>query len=135
MPLKLPVGNMPLTAGHWGVYRAEVEAGKLKTFHPFEHDPDPSPIANGYLGVLDDPLRINAPMIRKSWLENGPGANTEKRGSDTFVQVSWDEAEQRSQKNFVVFLRPLVTRQFMVAPMGGPVQVDFTTRRANCIDS
>jgi biotin/methionine sulfoxide reductase len=76
------------------VYRAEVKEGKLCALHPFEHDPDPSPIANGYIGVLDDPLRIDAPMVRKSWLENGPGAATDKRGSDAFVQVSWDEAEK-----------------------------------------
>lgn len=85
--------KMPLTAGHWGVYRAEVESGKLRALHPFEHDPNPSPIAQGYVGVLDDSLRITAPMVRKSWLDNGPGIATEKRGSDPFVQVSWDEAE------------------------------------------
>ena len=28
-----------------------------------------------------------------SWLDNGPGAGTHKRGSDRFVEVSWDEAE------------------------------------------
>ena len=32
-----------------------------------------------------------APLVRKSWLENGPGSNTSKRGSDKFVQVSWDK--------------------------------------------
>lgn len=85
---------LPLTAGHWGVYRAESENGKLRALHPFEHDPDPSPIGQGYLGVLDDPLRITAPMVRKSWLENGPGSATDKRGTDPFVQVSWDEAER-----------------------------------------
>ena len=86
--------KMPLTAGHWGVYRAEVDNGKLRALHPFERDPDPSPIAQGYLGVLDDPLRIKAPMVRKSWLENGPGSATDLRGHDPFVQVSWDEAEK-----------------------------------------
>ena len=30
----------------------------------------------------------------KSWLENGPGAATEKRGVEPFVRVSWDEAER-----------------------------------------
>ncbi len=84
---------MPLTAGHWGVYRAEVENGKLRALHPFEEDDDPSPIGQGYLGVLDDPLRIRAPMVRKSWLDHGPGAATDRRGTDPFVQVGWDEAE------------------------------------------
>ncbi|SMH40072.1 molybdopterin guanine dinucleotide-containing S/N-oxide reductase [Maritimibacter sp. HL-12] len=84
----------PLTAAHWGVYRAEVEDGRLKALHPFEHDPDPSPIGQGYLGVLDDPLRIKAPMVRKAWLENGPGAASDRNGDDAFVRVSWETAEQ-----------------------------------------
>lgn len=86
--------DLPLTAGHWGVYRAEAEDGKLRALHPFEHDANPSPIAQGYLGTLDDSLRITAPMIRKSWLDNGPGSATELRGHDPFFQVSWDEAER-----------------------------------------
>lgn len=85
---------MPLTAGHWGVHRAEVEDGKLRALQPFERDPNPSPIANGYIGTLDDELRIKAPMFRKSWLENGPGSATNQRGNDPFVQVPWDEAEK-----------------------------------------
>ena len=93
MPRKSSVEDMPLTAAHWGVYRAEVKDGKLCTLHPFEHDPNPSQIANGYLGVLDDALRIDAPMVRKSWLENGPGSATHKRGHEAFVQVTWDKAE------------------------------------------
>lgn len=93
MPRKVPIEDMPLTAAHWGVYRAEVKNGTLCALHPFEKDPDPSPIANGYIGVLDDDLRIDAPMVRKSWLENGPGSATDKRGDDPFVQVTWDEAE------------------------------------------
>ncbi|WP_299881538.1 hypothetical protein [uncultured Sulfitobacter sp.] len=51
---------MPLTAAHWGVYRTEIKDGKLCALHPFERDPNRSPIANGYIGVLDDDLRINA---------------------------------------------------------------------------
>ena len=93
MTRKTLIADMPLTAAHWGVYRAEVKNGKLSALHPFEHDPDPSPIANGYLGVLDDDLRIDAPMVRKSWLENGPGSATDKRGNEPFVQVTWEEAE------------------------------------------
>ncbi|WP_299800722.1 molybdopterin-dependent oxidoreductase [uncultured Ruegeria sp.] len=93
MARKIAIEDMPLTAAHWGVYRAEVEDDKLCALHPFERDPNPSPIANGYLGVLDDALRIDAPMVRKSWLENGPGSAAHKRGHEAFVQVTWEEAE------------------------------------------
>jgi len=44
--------------------------------------------------VLDGPTRITAPMVRKSWLEGGPGTAGDKRGSDAFVEVSWAEANR-----------------------------------------
>lgn len=83
-----------LTATHWGTYRVETKNGALTAVHPFEEDPDPSPIGQGYLGVIDDPMRIKSPMVRKSWLENGPGSSPEARGTDPFVAVSWDTVEK-----------------------------------------
>ena len=88
-----PYDNLPLTSTHWGTYRVEVADGKVAALHPFDADSDPSPIGTGIVDVLDAPTRIKMPMIRKSWLEHGPGAATDKRGHDPFVQVSWDEAE------------------------------------------
>jgi biotin/methionine sulfoxide reductase len=88
-----PHDNLPLTSTHWGTYRVEVADGKVAALHPFDADSDPSPIGTGIVDVLDAPTRIKMPMIRKSWLEHGPGAATDKRGHDPFVQVSWDEAE------------------------------------------
>jgi len=85
--------SLPLTAAHWGVYRTEVFEGQLRALHPFEHDPQPSAIGQGYLGVIDDSLRIREPMVRKAWLDKQAGANR-RRGDDTFVAVSWQEAEQ-----------------------------------------
>ena len=32
--------------------------------------------------------------MRRSWLDHGPGAATERRGAEPFVAVSWDEAER-----------------------------------------
>ena len=64
---------LPLTSSHWGVFRAETSGGKVTALHPFEADPDPSPIGQGILSTLDAPSRIKAPMVRKSWLEGGPG--------------------------------------------------------------
>ncbi len=85
---------LPLTSFHWGTYRAEARDGELVALHPFEEDPDPSPIADGYLGVLKDPLRIKAPMVRKGWMEGGAGAAGEKRGKDSYLEIGWDEAER-----------------------------------------
>ena len=84
----------PLTSFHWGTYRVEARDDEVVALHPFEEDPDPSQIGQGYVGVLNGPDRITAPMVRKSWLEGGPGTAGELRGRDDFVEVGWDEAER-----------------------------------------
>lgn len=86
--------DLPLTSTHWGTYRVETHDGNVTALHGFERDNDPSPIGPGILDVLDGPTRITTPMVRLSWHENGPGSHPEKRGSDPFVSVTWDEAEQ-----------------------------------------
>ncbi len=86
--------ELPLTAFHWGTYRVETKNDQSVELHPFELDHEPSPIGYGIADVLEGPTRINAPMVRKSWLENGPGSNTEKRGAEPFVEVSWETVER-----------------------------------------
>ena len=96
-----------ITASHWGTYNVSVEDGRVTGLKDFAEDPDPSPIGHGIVDVLDGPTRIKAPMVRKSWLEGGPGTAGDKRGEDSFVEVSWDEANrlvaaelQRVKSNF-----------------------------------
>ena len=86
--------DLPLTSAHWGTYRAKVSNGRVQELIGFEHDTDPSPIGGGILDVQHGPTRIDAPMIRKSWLDGGPGTRGDLRGADSFVQVTWDEAEK-----------------------------------------
>ncbi|MEO1538101.1 MAG: molybdopterin-dependent oxidoreductase [Pseudomonadota bacterium] len=90
----MTIKNGVLTANHWGTYRAIVENGRLVEMRGFEEDPDPSPIGQGIVDSLDAPTRIRQPMVRESWLLNGPGAHTEKRGKDRFVAVSWGKVEK-----------------------------------------
>ncbi|GGO54030.1 biotin/methionine sulfoxide reductase [Roseovarius pacificus] len=78
------------TTAHWGTYRVDVQDGRVIALRDFEHDPDPSPIGHGIVGVLDGPTRITRPMVRKGWLEHGPGATSERRGEDAFIPVTWD---------------------------------------------
>ena len=95
---------MKLTSSHWGTFNVEVEKGKIKTIKPFSEDSDPSNIAEGIINIIDDNLRIKNPMIRKSWLENGPGKKNHLRGKDEFIQVSWSFANQlvaRELKNTI----------------------------------
>ena len=87
------ISDLPLTSSHWGTYRVETENGKVRALHGFEEDDDVSPIGSGIVDVLDAPSRIRAPMIRKSWLESGPGSNNHLRGAEPFVEVSWEKAE------------------------------------------
>ena len=86
--------KLPLTSSHWGTYRVETENGVVKALHGFEEDDDVSPIGSGIVDVLDAPSRIKAPMVRKSWLESGPGSNNHLRGAEAFVEVSWDKGEE-----------------------------------------
>src|SRR5512134_3212 len=85
--------NAPLlTSMHWGVYEVEVEGGRIARLKPFAHDPEPSPIGYAVPPALSSPTRVLRPSVRKSYLEQGPGAAPERRGADPFVEVSWSEA-------------------------------------------
>src|SRR5262249_50894077 len=82
-----------LTLAHWGVYEVEYDdTGKAIRLHPFVKDPDPSPIGLHMLSDEVERLRVRRPAVRKSWLEQGPGAFPERRGIDPFIEVSWGEA-------------------------------------------
>ncbi len=89
-----PFDRELLTANHWGTYRVHVKDGRVTSLGDFEEDADPSPIGHGIVDVLDDDTRIKAPMVRKSWLEGGPGTRGDLRGEDPFVEVSWDEVNR-----------------------------------------
>lgn len=88
------LSDLPLTSTHWGTYRARVGNGRVQELLAFEEDNDPSPIGSGIVDVQDGPTRIAAPMIRKSWLDDGPGTRNDLRGVEPFVEVSWEKAEE-----------------------------------------
>ncbi|MEQ8697750.1 MAG: molybdopterin-dependent oxidoreductase, partial [Bauldia litoralis] len=80
------------TAAHWGVYDAEVVDGRVVALHPVSADPDPSPIGRSLADVLDHPVRVREPMVRRGWLDNGPGDAGRRRGGEPFVPVDWETA-------------------------------------------
>ena len=80
------------TSLHWGAYQVEVRAGRIVAAHPFADDPDPSPIGQSIPGVVHHDCRVAQPMVRKGWLERGPGHQRGGRGTEPFIPVSWDEA-------------------------------------------
>ena len=80
------------TSTHWGAFDAEVTEGTIVAMHPIAADPDPSPIGDSLVDAVTHPNRITQPMIRRSWLENGPTGPRGGRGKDPFVAVSWERA-------------------------------------------
>lgn len=81
-----------LSGCHWGVFYGIVKDGRAVDFRPWEGDPKPSPQLPGVMDSLYSESRIRYPMVRRAWLEKGPGAEPEGRGKGDFVRVSWDKA-------------------------------------------
>jgi len=79
-----------LHSSHWGAFLARYRHGCLEV-EPFPEDPNPNRLIENFTNALNHPVRIAAPMVRRGWLENGPGADP-KRGTDEFVELTWDEA-------------------------------------------
>ncbi len=79
-------------SAHWGAFQAIVEDGRFVGVEPFGRDSQPSPISAALPDAVYSRARIAHPMVRKSWLDGGPGSATEHRGADPFVRVGWDEA-------------------------------------------
>lgn len=84
-----------LSGCHWGVFHGMVEDGRAVEFRPWAGDPHPSPQLPGVMDSMYSESRIRYPMVRRAWLENGPGADPDGRGSGDFVRVSWDEVVER----------------------------------------
>ncbi len=83
------------TGSHWGIYTVEVENGRVVNAKPFDRDPHPSRIIDAIPSATHAECRINRPMVRKGWLERGPGSDRSGRGVEPFVAISWDEALDR----------------------------------------
>lgn len=77
-------------SSHWGAFSVRTEGDVLEII-PHPQDPTPSPILPNLSDAAAPACRIGQPMVRKGWLENGPGPD-ERRGDDPFVAVSWDRA-------------------------------------------
>ena len=72
------VGFRPHSA-HWGVFSAAWRQGEL-VVRPHPDDPDPNRILQNFPRALRHEARIARPMVRRGWLEQGPGAEPRRAG-------------------------------------------------------
>src|SRR6185369_1412808 len=75
-------------SSHWGVFSARWQEGRLEV-RPHPGDPDPNGIIQNFPGALHHRARITQPMVRRGWLERGPGPD-DRRGRDEYVPMSWE---------------------------------------------
>jgi biotin/methionine sulfoxide reductase len=73
---------------HWGVFSARWSKDRLEV-RPHPDDPDPNRIIENFPGALHHRARIAQPMVRRGWLDHGPGLDA-RRGRDEFVPLPWD---------------------------------------------
>src|SRR5262245_10538556 len=79
---------------HWGAFSVQVRGDGIDLV-PHPRDPSPSALLGNIPAAVAHRARIARPMIRRGWLERGPGPD-ERRGADELVAVSWDEALDRT---------------------------------------
>jgi biotin/methionine sulfoxide reductase len=90
--------NTPTTArtrglphsSHWGAFSVLVRDGGIEIV-PHPRDPNPSPLLGNIPASVSHRARIARPMVRRGWLEEGPGPDR-GRGRDAFVPVDWARA-------------------------------------------
>lgn len=90
------IEQIPIST-HWGNYLMTNKQGKLSV-NLYDKDIDPSPIRHSLTDSQNKNWRIANPVVRRSYLENGAGCDNHLRGSDDFVEVSWDTALELAAK-------------------------------------
>lgn len=81
-----------LTATHWGNYFIHSDENGAIIVDPVPNDSEPSPIGQSLASTQDSNCRISQPMVRKGYYENRRASDTQQRGKEPFIAVSWDEA-------------------------------------------
>jgi biotin/methionine sulfoxide reductase len=77
-------------SSHWGAFSVLLREEGIEVV-PHPQDADPSALLGNIRASISHPARIACPMVRRGWLERGPGCD-DRRGCDEFVQVSWSRA-------------------------------------------
>src|SRR5438445_708272 len=81
-------------SSHWGAFSVLVRDQGIEIV-PHPRDSDPSALLGNIPAAVSHKARVTRPMIRRGWLERGPGPD-DRRGSDEFVPVAWPDALDRA---------------------------------------
>src|SRR5262249_3949570 len=88
------------TASHWGVYQVTTDDdGRIVRTSPLRRDPQPAAFYGGLPEIVRSGLRIDRPYVRAGFLRHRKKSR-ERRGSDRFVAVTWDEALSLVEQEF-----------------------------------
>jgi biotin/methionine sulfoxide reductase len=77
-------------SSHWGVFSVLARGDGVEIM-PHPQDADPSALLGNIPASVSHPARIARPMVRRGWLEGGPGPD-DRRGRDELVAVAWPQA-------------------------------------------
>src|ERR1700757_875429 len=77
-------------SSHWGAFSILLRGDGIEVV-PHPRAPAPSPILGNIPAAVSHRARIARPMVRRGWLEHGPGADR-GRGRDAFVPMEWPRA-------------------------------------------
>jgi len=76
-------------SSHWGAFSAAWHDGRLHV-RPHPGDRDPNRLIENLPDALHSRSRVKQPMVRRGWLERGPGPDA-ARGRDEYVAMEWPE--------------------------------------------
>src|SRR6266852_2720408 len=77
-------------SSHWGAFSVRVRDRDIEIV-PHPRDAAPSALLGNIPASVEHQARIARPMVRRGWLERGPGADR-RRVRDEFVPVPWSRA-------------------------------------------
>lgn len=83
---------MQTVATHWGTFIVEAKGSEITHVRGLDNDQAPSHIGQSLMDALDPNCRIAQPMIREGFLKHGHESDGGARGTEHFVEVSWDQA-------------------------------------------
>jgi len=93
-----------LTGDRFGLFYANVNTKGLTSVTSFKGDHFPNSMIQAIPDRIQNQTRVEYPMVRKSYLEAKGPSNSEDRGKEPFVRVSWktalDLAAKAMQENF-----------------------------------